>query len=299
MANPRDDIVGLLVLIDPAATAGQQELVALEHGATVLAMELARLRSLAEADLRVRRDLVEDLLAGIDDETAYSRAQSLGYDLGRPHRVVVVEGRARKTDEDVFFHAVRRAARDTRVGTLLVARGSGVVVLAEAEQQWEGFRAAVLTELGGGRCRIGVGGPCDRPTDFVRSYREAQLALKMQNASKSADQATTFDDLGVYQILAQLEDATAMERFVQRWLGALLEYDERKNSELVLTVSRYLECGGSYDATAQALCVARSTLKYRLHRIRDVSGHDLADPGTRFNLQLATRAWQTLLALRQ
>jgi DNA-binding PucR family transcriptional regulator len=78
----------------------------------------------------------------------------------------------------------------------------------------------------------------------------------------------------------------------------LLDYDSRKRSELVLTLSRYLECGYSYDGTAAALSVARSTLKYRLQRIRDLTGHDLACPDTRFNLQLATRAWQTLAALR-
>ncbi|MGZ6979869.1 MAG: hypothetical protein ACXVJW_17300 [Acidimicrobiia bacterium] len=32
--------------------------------------------------------------------------------------------------------------------------------------------------------------------------------------------------------------------------------------------------------------------------MREISGHDLSDPDTLFNLQLATRAWQTLEALR-
>ena len=45
--------------------------------------------------------------------------------------------------------------------------------------------------------------------------------------------------------------------------------------------------------------VHRSTLKYRLRRIREVSGYDLGVPDTQFNLQLATRAWRTLQALRQ
>jgi DNA-binding PucR family transcriptional regulator len=44
--------------------------------------------------------------------------------------------------------------------------------------------------------------------------------------------------------------------------------------------------------------VHRNTLKYRLRRIRDVSGHDLGIPDTQFNLQLASRAWRTAQALR-
>jgi hypothetical protein len=59
-----------------------------------------------------------------------------------------------------------------------------------------------------------------------------------------------------------------------------------------------LEFGGSYEATAQALSVHRSTLRYRLQRIGELSGHDLSLPDVRFNLQLAARAWQSLRALR-
>jgi DNA-binding PucR family transcriptional regulator len=44
--------------------------------------------------------------------------------------------------------------------------------------------------------------------------------------------------------------------------------------------------------------VHRSTLKYRLQRIRELTGFELGDPETLFNLQLATRAWLTLQALR-
>jgi DNA-binding PucR family transcriptional regulator len=63
-------------------------------------------------------------------------------------------------------------------------------------------------------------------------------------------------------------------------------------------LTRYFECGGNYDATAKALGIHRSTLKYRLQRIRDVSGHDLGAPEASFNLALAVRAWQTRCALR-
>ena len=42
----------------------------------------------------------------------------------------------------------------------------------------------------------------------------------------------------------------------------------------------------------------RNTLRYRLKRITDIAGHDLGEPDVQFNLQLATRAWRTLAALR-
>jgi DNA-binding PucR family transcriptional regulator len=298
VAQPRGDVLGVLVLIDPEATASEHDLVALEHGATVLAMELARLRSLAETELRLRRDLVEDLLASTDEESALARAQALGYDLERPHRVVVVEGQGLGDGgADALFRAVRRGAGSTGAGSLLVSRTGTVVLLANQDVDWEKLRRAVLHELSGSRVRIGVGGSCARVGDFPRSYREAQTALHVQGGSRGADRATVFDELGVYRLLSRLEDTAEVERFVRDWLGALLDYDARKQSELVRTLSVYLEQGGNYDATAEALVVHRNTLKYRLQRIRDLSGHDVNDPDSHFNLQLATRAWATLRAL--
>ena len=297
VVSPRRDVLGVLALIDTHGTAGVVERVALEHGATVLGMELARLRSLAETEVRLRRDLVEELLTGTD-ESALARAEALGYDLRRPHRVAVVEGGTdRRDDNDALFHAVRRAMSDRGAGLLLVARGGVVVVVTQAERDWEGLRAAVLAQLSAGRCRIGVGGSCDHPADIPRSYREAELALRVQRGSGGSDQATVFDQLGVYRILAEREEEGVV-RFVREWLGTLLDHDQSRRGDLIATLGRYLECGGNYDATAAALGVHRSTLKYRLQRIREISGHDLANPDTCFNLQLASRAWSTLAAMR-
>ncbi|MGF1664928.1 MAG: PucR family transcriptional regulator [Acidimicrobiia bacterium] len=299
VTEPQPDVIAALVLIDPEGTATDQQLTALEHGLTVLAMETARLRSLAESELRVRRDLVEELLAGTDEESALRRAQALRYDLERPHRVVIVEGATGADDGEAFLHTVRRVARDMPVGSLLIRRGAQVVVLADRDTDWNQFRTAILAELRGGRCRVGVGQSCESVSELPRSLRQAESALKVQRAAAWEDQATCYDDLGVFQLLAEVEDPSATEGYVRRWLGSLLEYDTKRNAGLVDTLSRYLECGGNYDETSATLFIHRSTLKYRLQRIREISGYDLNHPDTRFNLQLACRAWETLRALRQ
>jgi sugar diacid utilization regulator len=299
VANPQADLIGVIALVDPTGTAGEREQIALEHGATVLAIELGRLRAVAETELRLGRDLVDDLLGGADEERSLARAQGLGYDLERAHRVVVVSV-DRDREPDDLFHPVRRAVRDLSVGSLLVPRGATVALLsdaADADTDWERLRMTVDAGLGGARCRIGVGGRCSRPADFPRSYREAELALKVQSAAGGAEQVTEFDDLGVFRILAESRELSGIDRFVDRWLGSLLEYDKLHSGALVDTLTQYLEVGGNYEATAQALSTHRNTVKYRLQRIRAISGLDLSDADTRFNLQLAARALQTLNAL--
>ena len=291
--------VGVLVVRDRDRSAGDAERMAIEHATTVLAMELARRQSLAQSDVRLRTRLVLDLVGGADRATLVNRAEALGYDLGRPRRVVLVHAPGADDETGAFFEAVGRAARAARVGSLLALRRHDVMVLADNEVSWDGFLASIVTERHGGRCRIGVGGRCQAVEEFPQSCREAELALRIQRASGGPEQATIFDDLGVYKVLASAHDTADMERFVQEWLGELIGYDAAHGTDLVLTLSEYLDRGGSYQASAQALIVHRSTLKYRLRRIREVSGHDLGLPDVQFNLQVATRAWRTLRVLRE
>ena len=290
--------VGVLVLHDPDGTAEEAERVTIEHATTVLAMEFARLQTLAEAEARLRSDLVVELVEGVEGAQALSHALTIGYDLGRPHRVVVVEGCHGDDQAGDFFHAVRRAARDARIGSLVAAGPGEVVILADTEAPGEKFQAALAAEWHHADCRIGVGGRRGRIDEFPHSYREAQLALKIQQAVGGRERLTLFDDLGVYQVLATVQDPAALERFVREWLGTLMDYDATHGVQLVMTLSEYLECGGNYDATARVLSVHRSTLKYRLRRIREVSGYDLGLPDIQFNLQLAARAWRTMQVLR-
>jgi sugar diacid utilization regulator len=299
LASPRPGVLGLLALIDPHRRAGSTDVMAIEHGATVLAVELARLRGLADTELRVRRELVQDLLTGTDDESAYLRAEALDYDLGPPHQVAVMEvTEGSPADEDVLL-AARRALRQQQVPALLgTIAGTMVIVTPRGDADWEALRLATVAQLGGGGCRLGVGEPYPRPSMLPRSLREAQLALRLQKASSAVERTSAFADLDVLRMLASVEDLADVEGYVRKWLGVLAAYDERKHTQLVRTLTQYLQHGGGYEATSQALSVHRSTLKYRLQRIRELTGFDLGDPDTRFNLELATRAWVTLQALR-
>jgi DNA-binding PucR family transcriptional regulator len=119
-------------------------------------------------------------------------------------------------------------------------------------------------------------------------------ALEIREKSLSPDGASDYMQLGIYRLLGTGDTTREVETFVQQWLGPLLDYDARRNADLVRSLATYLDCGGNYDQTAQALMIHRSTLRYRLHRIRDLTERDLSNVDTRFNMHVATRAWNVL-----
>jgi sugar diacid utilization regulator len=299
LAQPRDEVLGVVALVDPEQRAGELELFALEHGAVVLAMELAHLRGLAETELRLRRDLVDDLLAGTDDDSALLRATALGHDLSRPHWVAVV--RWRGAPEQALARAVGPAVSGTAADGVLVARRSGSVVLigaradpAETGPPWDTLYQRVAKAMRSPEGAIGVGRTCGAPSELPRSYEEAKRALRLRERSGTPRGVTMFDELGIYRLLGDRDATGEIDEFVREWLGPLIDYDADNRSDLVATLWQYYECGGNYDATAQALTIHRSTLRYRLRRIRELSGHDLRDVDTRLNLHIATRAWHVM-----
>jgi sugar diacid utilization regulator len=298
VAQPRGDILGVVALVDPDRGAGPRKLFALEHAALTLSVELAHLRGLAEMQLRMRRDLVDDLISGGSDGSAVVRAGVLGHDLQRPHWVVVAHWRGATADS--VARAVERTAADLEMGSLLGRRSSTVVLLAHSLERWRGrdqwgeLHRAVGRELRSSTGSMGVGDRAEVPADIPRSFEQATQALAIRRASRDPDGVTVFDDLGVYRILATRQDSREVELYVREWLGALLDYDAAHRSELVATLSEYVDSGGSYDRTAQALLIHRSTLRYRLQRIRDITGRDINEVETRFNLQVALRAWRVI-----
>ncbi|MGW2855971.1 PucR family transcriptional regulator [Streptomyces sp. NPDC001215] len=294
LARSRGDVLGVLALVDPDARAGERDVFALEHAVRALTLELMHLRSLAEVELRLRRQLVDDLLEGTDEASAYARSEAVGHDLHRAHYVVVVSRRSGAADYS-FTRVVERAATTAGLRPLVTCRDDRVVLLTEASPNGDALYAALTRELGTPCGAIGVSPRCDSPGSIPRRYQEALRALEVRQHSREREGTTFFEDLGLYRILGPGSDYRELEGFVREWLGRLIDYDARHGSGMVATLAQYFDCGGNYDETAAALAVHRSTLRYRLQRIREIGGRDLADVDTRLNLQVATRVWKIML----
>jgi hypothetical protein len=291
LVQPRSDVVGVLALIDPHRTAGDLEVFALEHSAMALALELTHRKNLADVELRLRRDLVDDLVTGTDNASAYLRSEAVGHDLHGAHHVIAA--RWSSGSEDDLTTALARAVSHLELSALMAWRTGMVIALLRGHPPGVALHRVISQQMGTGAGAIGVGGRCDEPSQFARSFGEARRALDIRLKSRAPNGVTNFDELGVLRILHR-ENESEIHTFVHEWLGELLDYDLRRNTDLVQTLSHYLDCGGNYDETASALLIHRSTLRYRLQRIRDITELDLSNVDTRLNLHVATRAWQVL-----
>ncbi|MFB8003852.1 PucR family transcriptional regulator [Nocardia sp. NPDC056000] len=291
LVKPRAEVLGTLALIDPGEQVADAQLFVLAYGSTMLALELAHQRNLAEIELRLRRDLVDDLASGTDNDSAYARAQALGHDLRGAHYVVLVHS---ASHTDAIAETARRAASAQSLHVIQGRHSGMIVLITDRRPDPVAFHHALREGVDTTPITVGISGRSEQPSDFARSFADAQRAVHIRRRSRIPDGATAFDELGFYRLVDAAHTQGQVEDFVREWLGVLLDYDDNRNSDLVYTLAQYLECGGNYDDSAAVLHIHRSTLRYRLGRIRELTGFDLRDMNVRFNLQAATRAWQFL-----
>jgi sugar diacid utilization regulator len=291
--NPGNSVLGGMVLLDAAHTAGEFESYVLERAAALLTGELAHRRALAEIEMRLRSELVIELVEGLDDDEAYTRSALVGHDLHQPHQVAVIRSDA-DPERSWIENGLRSAAGQEGLSPLVGQRRALLIAVLQAGADAQNLHQRLKQVRGDVAVSVGLGTVANGPAQIPRTYAEAIRALRVRERSPAPDGGTDYSELGLYQILEDRERGGATDSFVRRWLGALIDYDTARNTELVSTLAHFLDCGGNYDLAAGSLMIHRSTLRYRLRRIRDLGGLDLGDVDTRLNVHVATRAWHVL-----
>ncbi len=143
--------------------------------------------------------------------------------------------------------------------------------------------------------RAGVGGAHSPLAAAHRSRREARIAARGASIDPTRGPVVHWDELGLDRVLLQLP----LERITMSDLPAPVQrlLDEQSGPDLARTLEAYLDCGCDAQRTAQELHVHRSTLYYRLDRVRAITDVDLSDGLVRRELHAALRV-ATLAGLR-
>lgn len=282
------ETLGVIGIHDPDDSRTDDDRFAVEYASAMIAVELAHRRNVAEVEIRLGRDLADDLVAGAEVVDALGRAEALRFDLSGAQRVVLVRWESPTPNGVDIGAALRHEFAAMHVPALISRRSDAMLVVVADGHDLSSLHERLSAAVSSTRGTIGVGGRY-LAADLARSFAEASRALHIRAESRRPYGLSNHDDLGLLRILDTSGDGVELERFVDEWLGALVEHDQDHRSELVRTLGVYLDSGGNYDRTADALIIHRSTLRYRLGRIREVSGRDIADPDSRLNLHIAIR----------
>lgn len=143
-----------------------------------------------------------------------------------------------------------------------------------------------------GQLTIGVSGVGQGSAALAGVIEEARHTRRMAELGRGAGrtQVVTSDEIHSFALLLATVPDGVRRSFRDRLLRPLYAYDAEHHSDLVHTLETFLDSSGSWNRCAVELHVHVNTLRYRIRRIEELTGRDLATLENRVDFFLALRA---------
>ncbi|PJN07849.1 hypothetical protein CG723_31075 [Streptomyces sp. CB01635] len=243
-----------------------------------------------------RRRLDEELFgrALLGDVDPRLAASHLAVEPGTPVSVMIADlsaHDARLGAADLYRareEALRRLA-GYRWRALATTGPSRVVLALVGPADRDGMRraadavGAAVAEAVGARPRIGIGPCVPHLGELPASRMEAELVVRALARRDEVRSACLEDVRGTANLLLLGETVTADRRLQEGPVHRLRAHDQRRGTAYTETLAAYLDAFGDTAAASRELNVHANTLRYRLGRIRELTGLDLGDPYERLN----------------
>lgn len=260
---------------------------------------------LAEGD-RVRRDLLEDLLAGREPPTGprLIAARTAGLDSGGRCLAIVAMPVTLLEDEFALRSAASALARAAGgvLRPLTVVRQNEIVIVRSLNDQdprelTEPMeRAQQQLAADGVPLAIGISTAFDTTAGMPEAYAEACSAIESLGR---AGGLMALSELSAFEYLTLRGDDTAL-RLVSPTVRRFVEEDTAGGGVLTSTLLAYAAANLNAKVTAQRLYIHVNTAHHRLARIQERTGCDLRDLADVQELliaiKIATGGWGQLSA---
>lgn len=255
------------------------------HALSLFAIELAKSRAVADAQRRLQGDFFDRLVLG--ELRAGDAARGLAR-FGFPRDVDVLVVALEGGEPDALAHALTDERSRAGGGFLISAHPEGVHMLVTADPATD-----LELLVGAARRRLGAdvragAGSAVPATEAGRSLREARYALRVCRLEGWTQAG--FADLGTYRLLLSMADPDALRAFADSMLAPLDAYDLEHSGELIGSLQAFLQHNARWETAAAQLYVHRHTLRYRMRKVEELTGRDLASSFDRMEFWLALRA---------
>lgn len=265
----------------------------LSIGAMAVALVAAFERSMQEAQLRTRGEILTSLLSPDSDETnVRRRARGAGMDVDAITAVAVLDA----YDIDNAADQVAHLAHETAGWS---AQLGDQITLVVPGLELAGLRKVIESRRLSGPVGLAA---CGRGVAGIRwAHQEARQTATMLRALGRWDSIAEPAELGAYRALFARAEADDARVFIDRAVGPVLDHDEARGrgGALAPTVAVYLANAQHHARTCADLHIHANTLYQRLKRVDELLGEDWRGPDRSLDIQLALRLQELANRLAQ
>lgn len=298
-------LYGYLLVWETVRKLEAIDYIALESAAQSCAIERVKMCQFMEAQLKQRTDFFDDLLAGriLSINAVRNAATTHGLDSNRHYVVGVIDAfLLPPTSITEVIDIIEDQAMLIQDNVVVFHREHEIVIFFEVPISHLSYDAPLnmrdfietlnkrfIKSFPETKLSLGVSNICNEFLKIGKSYSIAQDILRISKRFHSDHRVFYFQDIAAYHLIDAFEDETQLETFYQVTLGALDQFDQTNNAELILTLEAYFDANMNISQAAKHLYIHRNTFIYRLDKIQAILNQDLKSTEIIFNIQLALR----------
>lgn len=316
----KDSIYGHIVAWSVNTPLGGYDLSVLEIASTTMALEILKALSVREVENRYKSEFLEDLISLEDKRVEKAIERSSLFNINKkdkfvsitlkiknkeessPSKVDIASGEMQHYITKIHDLIERNIIKQFGINGIVVSKTERIqillsfkkdakidIIIEEINKKFQ----EMIERFYNLDFRIGIGRPYEGLENFINSYLDSVKAISTGKILNQ-NSITSFEHLGIFKILCQDHIEDELIKFYNTTLKPLVEYDEKKSTELVKTLESFFENNGNLKRMSDSLYTHYNTVLYRIQRINEITKMSLDNPNDRLNLEIALKIKQLL-----
>jgi len=314
----KDNVYGHIFAWSINTPLGGYDLSVLEIASATIALDILKDISIREVENRYKSEFLEDLISLEEKrkEKAIDRATS--FNLNKKDMCLSIVFKIRDKNEsskkvDISSDSlqqhiskihdfIEKSIKQLNLTGVVASKTKRVFVLLSYKKgeniepsvkELKNHIDEIITKYENLEIKIGIGRPYEGLDNFINSYLDATKAIST-GKMLSNETIINFEELGIFKILSQDHLEDELNKFYDSTIKPLVDYDQKKSTELVKTLEAYFEHNGNLKKMSDSLFTHYNTILYRVQRINEITNMHLDNPNDRLNLEIALKIKQLL-----
>lgn len=312
----RSNVYGNIFLVDMNRKIQKRDVQMLESASSILALELLKKISIQEIENKYKVEFFDDLISSdkLRKSKAIERSNYYKFDKDAnycTYSIAISDGGKKYidkmeslnrdiskimylidsycTNKDIVFLV---ANRKSQVNVVLMLKDKNKLK-EESLKLAAQFEEIISQKIINIDFIIGVGRVYNGIDNMYRSLNDSQKAVTASEYY-SDEKIIVFDDLGIYKIFCNSILKDELYDFYANTLEPLVNYDKKRDTELVKTLKVYFESNGNLKKMSEKLFTHYNTVLYRVNRIQEITHTSLDNEKERYGLQTAIKIFDML-----
>ena len=124
---------------------------------------------------------------------------------------------------------------------------------------------------------LNIGETCENLSKLQKSFHETSKTNSVLEHINRKNKIVFYDEIGFYRMLMSYENTAPMQQFANEVLSPVIQYEKKAHTQLIETMWAYFECDCNLQRTADKLFSHKNTVKYRLHRVEQLTGKNFTN----------------------